>query len=625
MQNLALISTRLNHTFLALLGAGLISSLVEGCSSAPRPADDGSAGDVPTVETSRDAAVDAADGVRPCVRGERPAYPPGPYAIAAQTTLPDMRFVADDGRTVTLGAYHDPCASTPRLLVVRTFAAWSGPSRWYAEHTGALRARPDASRLVVLDLLALVATNLPAAVRDLASWRARYDTPPDALAADPDYRFKEAYLGAGQLPLVMLVDTRTMRVEHIATQPMSDELDQEITRALARVDGRPPPRLPTPVRYDGRFSPDQWDMIRAMSPVPAPPPDPTNAHADDPAAAALGRSLFSDASLSPAGTVSCATCHAPDRAFSDGRPTGLGVARGDRNTPSVLFAAHLRWQFWDGRADTLWSQALGPCENPGEMNSSRLFIAHAVAARYGDAYRAVFGPLPPLQDSGRFPASGRPGDRSWTAMTPADQDAATRVFVNVGKAIAAFERTLRARPAPIDAYAAGDLSALTPRARDGLSRWFEAGCIQCHHGPLLTDDSFHNIEMATGRVDGAPDRGRIDAVAQLLASPFRANGPFSDAPAMAAHLLELAPNDSMLGQFHTPSLRVTAATGPWGHGGTFSELERVVLHYAQLGMMPATGTIGTRDLHLPNFHRSAEYVGSLVDVMRALSADPPLP
>ncbi len=159
----------MNHTLPTLLDAGLIGGLVEGCSSALRPADDGSAGDVSTVETSRDAAADAADGVPPCVRGERPAYPPGPYAIAAQTTLPDMRFVADDGRAVTLGAYHDPCASTPRLLVVRTFAAWSGPSRWYAEHTGALRARPDASRLVVLDLLALVATSLPAAVRGSAS------------------------------------------------------------------------------------------------------------------------------------------------------------------------------------------------------------------------------------------------------------------------------------------------------------------------------------------------------------------------------------------------------------------------------------------------------------------------
>ncbi len=93
------------------------------------------------------------------------------------------------------------------------------------------------ARFTLLDLLALGPTNLPATARNVASWRDRYDGPPDVLAADPDYRFREFYPGAGQLPLVVLVDARTMRVEHVATQPMSDELDQEITRTLARIDG----------------------------------------------------------------------------------------------------------------------------------------------------------------------------------------------------------------------------------------------------------------------------------------------------------------------------------------------------------------------------------------------------
>ena len=617
-----------------LAALALLASLTTlGCTPAPSPAD--AAVDRPPVDVApdvpaEDAAVDVAsrDGAAadvPCRADADAPWPANATPIVEGGPLPDLRFPTADGE-VALHDYYTPCATTPRLLILRSLAAWSGPSRWHAAHTAALRAPGPAARVQVLDLLVLGPDNLPATARDLAPWRAAYDSPADALALDPGYRFQTLYFGAGQLPIILLVDPRTMRPLRVLTMPASDELEFAVAVAVAQMDGRPRPTRPTPTLYDDRFSPDQWDLIRAMTPMPPPPPDPTNAFADDPRAADLGRALFADTGLSPSGRVACATCHQSEHAFADARPQGVGVAAGDRNTPSVLFASWARWQFWDGRADAPWNQALGPCENPVEMDSSRLFIAHAVADRYADAYTAVFGALPALGEAARFPAGGRPGQDAWEAMTAADRTAVNRVFANVGKAIAAFERTLRTRPSPLDAYAAGNRDALTPRARDGLARFFEAGCIQCHYGPRLTDDSFHNIAMPTGRRDLQPDLGRLAAIPQLQAALFRADSPFSDAPTSRDDLAGLMSVEAMRGQFRTPALRGAAATGPWGHGGAFATLEAVMLHYSRRHSgIPVVGTTGTEDLHLARFHEDTVYLGSLADVVRAATADPLLP
>src|SRR6202034_301879 len=139
----------------------------------------------------------------------------------------------------------------------------------------------------------------------------------------------------------------------------------------------------------------------------------------------------SDPSLSPSGTVACVSCHTPAREDSDGHPTPPdGVGRGTRTVPSITLASYTRWMCWDGRADSLWSQALGPPENPNEFGSSRLFVAHAVYSDYRAEYEALFGALPPLSDTTRFPANGMPGDPAFDGMTAADQQAITQVFVN---------------------------------------------------------------------------------------------------------------------------------------------------------------------------------------------------
>jgi cytochrome c peroxidase len=163
---------------------------------------------------------------------------------------------------------------------------------------------------------------------------------------------------------------------------------------LATLDGTAPPADVASTLFDGVFTRNQRDMIAEMTNLGAPPADPTNAYADDPRAAQLGVRLFNDRSLSPSGTVACISCHDPQRAWADSRPVSLGVDLGGRNAPSTALAAYSRWQFWDGRADSLWAQALGPFENPKEFGSSRLFVVNRVAAAYRADYEAIFGAMP---------------------------------------------------------------------------------------------------------------------------------------------------------------------------------------------------------------------------------------
>lgn len=547
-----------------------------------------------------------------------------PYPEVAKLTdsapLPPFRFVGESG-TLDLRDRYAPCAAPPDLLVVRVMAAWSGHSRWHAAHTNALRRGTLGSRVRVLDLLVLDEQNRPAEPRALAPWRARYDAPPDALAVDPAYTLRPLYLGAARPPMVLYVDPRTMVPLLVLENPTQEEVAYGLASAAAIYAGERPSAMASPPLIDGLFSPDEWDFVRTMTPLGAPPPDPTNRYAGDARAAAFGARLFHDTGFSSNNAVSCETCHAAARDFADGLPTGMGLRRTDRNTPSVRVAPWLRWQFWDGRADSLWSQALGPVENPSEMGGSRLGVAHRIASQYRALYEPIFGPLPRLDDAASFPARGGPGDPAWEAMSEVDRDAVNRVFSNFGKAIAAYERILAPPATAFDRYLAGDLTAMTPRARTGLRRFLTAGCAQCHFGPALSNDSFHNVGMATGRVDGVPDQGRYVGVRPLLASPFRADGLYSDDRSVAAHLDGLARTDLMEGMFRTPTLRNVARTGPWGHGGTFTTLESVVQHYAQVagGQFREPTTAGTPDPHLVGFHRDSETAAAIADVLRAMS------
>jgi cytochrome c peroxidase len=526
-----------------------------------------------------------------CVDGKSVdgTYPKVETSVALHATLPDLDLdTADEAgqpAKVALHDYFEPCAATSRLLVVRVSALWCGTCRWHAAHTKELLQLDVGARLELLDLVIADDDNAPPGPKSLPPWRARIDAP-QRLALDPDYRLGAMFPTNAPLPAFVLVDTRTMIAVDAFGDPDPDLLEQRIRSALADLDGTPRPAPKPTTLVDGLFTRNRWDLLRDMKLPGTPPPDPTNAKADDPAAAALGKKLFSDAALSPNGKVSCASCHAPDKQLSDGlaRSTA-GVGLVERNSPAIALASHDRWQFWDGRADTLWVQALGPPENANEFNSSRLFVDHVVFTKYRAEYEAVWGAMPDLAST-RFPAQGKPGSPEWASMSEADQEAATRVYVDVGKSVAAFERTFRVEPSALDRYVAGDLNALSQGQKDGLAAFFAAGCTQCHYGPRLTDDAFHSVRFPTGRADGSSDRGRSDGVVTLLGAEFGTGTAWSDAPSKD-RVEGLIPAPRTLGAFKTPTLRGVPGSAPYGHGGTFASLGEVVKNHR--GLPPENG------------------------------------
>ena len=246
---------------------------------------------------------------------------------------------------------------------------------------------------------------------------------------------------------------------------------------------------------------------------------------------ALGWQLYYDPRLSADGTVSCATCHAPDAGFADPEPvsTGVGGLTGDRNSPTVINAAFSARQFWDGRAATLEEQALGPIENPVEMaNSLRLAIdtLNGIPG-YRQQFAEVFG-----------------GDTITADM--------------IAKAIASFERTVVSGNSDWDKWVATkDPTVISEAALRGEELFRgKAGCSQCHLGFNFSDahlDLYHNIGV--GMTEEGFDPGRY-AETQIIAHQ---------------------------GAFKTPTLRNVVETAPYMHDGSLATLEEVIDYYNQGG------------------------------------------
>jgi len=296
------------------------------------------------------------------------------------------------------------------------------------------------------------------------------------------------------------------------------------------------------------------------------PPDPTNAVADDPRAAKLGHALFFSTSLGPSDAIACATCHRPELRFTDGMQKGQGIGQSKRNTRSIVGVAYSPWQYWDGRRDSQWAQALSPIEDPAEHGGNRQYAVSAVVANeeFRQQYEAIFGLLPETGDTrGRDTA-----------------------FANIGKAIAAYERLIMPGPSRFDRYVEAVLSGVEDQSLysadeiAGLRLYIgKAACTQCHNGPLLTNHEFHNTGVLSfpGEV---PDNGRAAGVRQVLADPFNCRGEFSDASEQACAELEFARSGyEVLGAFRTPSLRNLEHTQPYMHKGQMFTLAEVLAHY----------------------------------------------
>ena len=351
----------------------------------------------------------------------------------------------------------------------------------------------------------------------------------------------------------------------------------------------------------GDFSEEEKRLIGQLrlSQLGGPPPDPGNAVADDPRAAALGEALFFDARLSGDGTVSCSTCHLPDRQFQDDLKLAQGVGTTDRRTMPLAGVGHATWFFWDGRKDSLWAQALEPLEDAREHAGDRTAFAHLLASAYREEYQAVFGPLPDLAGlADRASPRGTQESRAaWRAMEPARREDVDRVFANIGKALAAFQRTLDHGETRFDRFAEAVAAGRRPEGDaafnsleiEGLRLFIgKANCIDCHNGPRFTDEFFHNTGVPS--VPGLPeDRGRAGAVAKVLDDPFNCLGPFSDAGAdeCAALRFMVRESEEFERAYKTPSLRGAAGRPPYMHAGQIATLDEVIDHYSRAPAAPA--------------------------------------
>lgn len=259
-----------------------------------------------------------------------------------------------------------------------------------------------------------------------------------------------------------------------------------------------------------------------LPPLPVPPDNPQTD-----AKIRLGAQLYFDTRLSADNTISCAKCHSPQTGWAnhDATDTGIRGQVGGRNSGTILDAAWMRVQFWDGRAASLEAQAVGPISNPIEMGETLADVVHKLNAipGYREQFQRVFG----------------------TDVTES----------GIAKAIASFERTVVTGPAPYDRWLDGELTAMTPAAIRGEHLFNGKGhCTPCHSGPAFSDQGYHNI--GAGMDVPHPDLGR-EAISK-------------------------DPRDR--GRFKTPGLRNCALTAPYLHTGAEKTLRDVIDLYDRGGV-----------------------------------------
>jgi cytochrome c peroxidase len=484
------------------------------------------------------------------------------------------------------------------------------------------------------------------------------------------------------------------------------------------------------------FSDEEWQALSALADLPPPAPDPSNRYVGNAAAEALGHSLYYDTRFSgpslltdalkravtqgraPQGqpsNVGCITCHNPARGGVDtsSLPGNVSIGAGwsDTNAPTTFNAAQYAVNFWNGRVDSLWSQAAAASEG-ALMNGNRLQLAWTLQKYYRAQYAAVFPeyplpmtadrddvqalvetegpragqcsltPLCPLDQGCRevadattgatacwpiFPLQGKPGTKpgcqpgdgaepwgdAFDCLPAQDQAAITRVLVNFGKAIAAYEYRLVKGETAFDQWVHDvrdgnetPVSDFSANARLGARLFVgKAACVECHNTPLFSDNGFHNVgvaqsgpgvptesDCAEGTVcDCSPSSGggknclpwgARDGLAKLRSNGMRRDSVWSDQPQDRSRqrFVEMPLEQVPKGSWRTPSLRSVALTGPYRHNGAQATLEDVVNHYNLGGSPEAPGAPAAM---IKPLFLSAEERSALVEFLKTLTGPPP--
>lgn len=359
--------------------------------------------------------------------------------------------------------------------------------------------------------------------------------------------------------------------------------------------------------------------------LPPPPPDPSNRYADHPGAARLGKKIFFDTRFSANGSVACGTCHLPEYDFTDRFPRGRGLAEARRRTMPLIGMAYQDWFFWDGRKDSLWSQALAPLEDPKEHGISRTRCAILLDEHYREEYQAVFGDLP-LFSRQSLPGGARPGaeDRSWRTLSLEQRQAINRAFANLGKAVAAYVRSVLPSPARFDRYVAaldaGDeagLEILDPEEVAGLRLFVgKAKCVNCHLGPLFTNADFHVTGVAQGP---DADRGRAEGIPLVREDSFSCLGEYSDAdPAtdcLHVRFMDDAPSRYEKA-FKTPTLRNVTSHPPYTHAGRFGTTLEVLEFYREAARSGMADDLEHADLTDEELRQLNAFLDALTSPLR---------
>lgn len=336
-------------------------------------------------------------------------------------------------------------------------------------------------------------------------------------------------------------------------------------RAVALLLGALAP--PAAVAADGvQFTEAEVRTILAHGPWPAPlATDPTNRASGSRAAIELGERLFFETRLSANGRFSCATCHVPERNWTDNKVRGAAAAELDRNTPTLMNVRFGRWYGWDGGADSLWSQSIRPILDARELGATPHHVAEVVRKdeQLSCRYRRTFGEAPSATD---------------------DEE----VLVNVAKVLAAFQETFETPPTPFDrfrnALARGErpqVGTYSEAAQRGLKIFLGKGnCSSCHSGPNFTNGEFANNGFSA-------DPGRPQGLRVAQASRFSLAGRYNDDPQKVLR----AVHEPETGAFKVPTLRHLMLTAPYGHDGRRETLAEVVRHYSEKGSaaLPALG------------------------------------